>query len=82
MACPLQAVAVLSSMRRMMGFMTEPERDHRTAAGSAPQEAPAPPTEAQREYDGDPQLRELLTRATASPTIRSARRRVDDRAAE
>jgi len=80
-ACPLQAVAVLSSMRRMMGFMTEPERDHRTAAGSAPQEAPAPPTEAQREYDTDPALRELLTRAARSPTVRRARR-VDDRAAE
>jgi len=32
-------------------------------------------TEAQREYDSDPELRELLTRATASPTIRRARRR-------
>ncbi len=47
------------------GPMTEPERD--------------PRTEAQREYDGDPELRELLTRAARSPTVRRARR-VDDRA--
>ncbi len=32
-------------------------------------------TEAQREYDGDPELRELLNRATASPTVRRARQR-------
>ncbi len=62
--------------------MTEPERDPRPAAGSVPPEAPAPPTEAQREYDADPALRELLTRADASPTIHSARRRGGDRAAE
>lgn len=32
-------------------------------------------TEAQQEYDGDPELRELLSRATASPTVRRARQR-------
>jgi hypothetical protein len=32
-------------------------------------------TEAQQEYDGDPELRELLNRATASPTVRRARQR-------
>ncbi len=32
-------------------------------------------TEAQQEYDGDPGLRELLSRATASPTVRRARQR-------
>ncbi|MCT7372645.1 hypothetical protein [Mycolicibacterium llatzerense] len=30
-------------------------------------------TEAQYEYDTDPELRELLARATASPTVRRAR---------
>ncbi|MBE5477845.1 hypothetical protein E3G68_005178 [Mycobacteroides abscessus] len=30
-------------------------------------------TEAQHEYDTDPELRELLARATASPTVRRAR---------
>lgn len=30
-------------------------------------------TEAQQEYDSDPELRELLSRATASPTVRRAR---------
>ncbi len=52
----------------MMGLMTEPERD--------------PRTEAQREYDANPALRELLTRAASSPTIRSARRRGADRTTE
>ncbi len=47
--------------------MTEPERD--------------PRTEAQREYDSNRELRELLTRAARSPTVRRVRR-VDDRAAE
>lgn len=32
-------------------------------------------TNAQREYDRDPELRELLSRATASPTVRRARQR-------
>lgn len=32
-------------------------------------------TEAQHEYDSDPELRELLSRAAASPTVRRARRR-------
>jgi hypothetical protein len=32
-------------------------------------------TEAQQEYDSDPELRELLSRAAASPTVRRARRR-------
>ncbi|MGI8677074.1 MAG: hypothetical protein ACR2LX_00010 [Jatrophihabitans sp.] len=32
-------------------------------------------TEAQQEYDGDAELRELLSRATASPTVRRARQR-------
>ena len=32
-------------------------------------------TEAQHEYDSDPELRELLARATASPTVRRARER-------
>ncbi|TDH55009.1 hypothetical protein [Mycobacterium talmoniae] len=32
-------------------------------------------TEAQHEYDSDPELRELLARATASPTVRRARQR-------
>ncbi len=32
-------------------------------------------TEAQQEYDGDPELRELLSRATASQTVRRARQR-------
>lgn len=32
-------------------------------------------TEAQREYDTDPELRALLERAAASPTIRRARQR-------
>jgi hypothetical protein len=32
-------------------------------------------TEAQQEYDSDPELRELLSRATASPTVRRARQR-------
>ena len=32
-------------------------------------------TEAQHEYDSDPELRELLSRATAAPTVRRARRR-------
>jgi len=45
--------------------MTEPERD--------------PRPEAQREYDSDPELRELMTRAARSPTVRRVRR-VDDRA--
>ena len=31
-------------------------------------------TEAQLEYDSDPELRELLSRAAASPTVRRARR--------
>lgn len=61
--------------------MTEPERDPRTAAGSAPQESPAAPQEAQGEYDSDQELRKLMTRAASSPTVRRARR-VDDRAAE
>lgn len=47
--------------------MTEPEREPRTTA--------------QREYDTDPTLRELLTRAARSPTVHRARR-VDARAAE
>lgn len=32
-------------------------------------------TDAQREYDRDPELRELLSRATESPTVRRARTR-------
>lgn len=32
-------------------------------------------TEAQLEYDEDPQLRELLTRAATSPTVRRSRQR-------
>jgi hypothetical protein len=32
-------------------------------------------TEAQQEYDTNVELRELLSRATASPTVRRARRR-------
>lgn len=32
-------------------------------------------TEAQHEYDSDPELQDLLARATASPTIRRIRRR-------
>jgi len=32
-------------------------------------------TEAQHEYDSDPELQELLARATASPTVRRARLR-------
>ncbi|MGH3959377.1 hypothetical protein [Mycobacterium sp.] len=32
-------------------------------------------TEAQHEYDSDPELRELLSRAAAAPTVRRARRR-------
>lgn len=32
-------------------------------------------TEAQDEYDSNPELRELLSRAAASPTIRRARKR-------
>lgn len=32
-------------------------------------------TNAQHEFDTDPELRELLTRATASPTVRRARAR-------
>jgi hypothetical protein len=32
-------------------------------------------TDAQQEYDTDPELRDLLTRATASPTVRRARNR-------
>ena len=32
-------------------------------------------TEAQHEYDSHPELRELLSRATAAPTVRRARRR-------
>ncbi len=31
-------------------------------------------TEAQHEYDSDPELRELLSRATSSPTVRRPRR--------
>ncbi len=51
--------------------MTEPHRP----------DEPDPPTAAQREYDADLVLRELMTRAARSPTIRRARR-VDDRATE
>lgn len=32
-------------------------------------------TEAQAEYDADPELRDLLARATASPTVRRSRSR-------
>jgi hypothetical protein len=32
-------------------------------------------TEAQAEYDGDPQLRALLARAASSPTVRRSRSR-------
>jgi hypothetical protein len=32
-------------------------------------------TEAQHEFDSDPELRELLARAAASPTVRRARAR-------
>ncbi|MDT7763629.1 MAG: hypothetical protein QOC63_3049 [Mycobacterium sp.] len=32
-------------------------------------------TDAQHEYDTTPELRDLLTRATASPTVRRARNR-------
>jgi len=32
-------------------------------------------TEAQHEYDTDPELRDLLARATASPTVRRTRTR-------
>jgi len=60
----------------------DPESLPRIAADAVPPEEPAQPTEAQREYDADPELRELLTRAAASPTIRRARRVIDDRAAE
>jgi len=60
--------------------MTEPELSPRTAADAPSPEEPAQPTAAQREYDADPELRELLTRATASPTIRRSRRRGADRA--
>jgi len=55
------------------GPVTEPESPPRTAADSVSPEEPAQPTEAQREYDSDPELRELLTRAAESSTIRRAR---------
>ncbi len=32
-------------------------------------------TDAQQEYDADPELRDLLARATASPTVRRTRQR-------
>lgn len=32
-------------------------------------------TDAQQEYDSDPELRDLLARAAASPTVRRTRRR-------
>lgn len=32
-------------------------------------------TDAQHEYDSDPELRDLLARAAASPTVRRTRRR-------
>lgn len=32
-------------------------------------------TDAQQEYDSDPELRDLLARATASPTVRRTRQR-------
>ena len=32
-------------------------------------------TEAQHEYDNDPELQDLLARATASPTVRRTRQR-------
>lgn len=32
-------------------------------------------TDAQHDYDSDPELRDLLARAAASPTVRRARRR-------
>jgi hypothetical protein len=32
-------------------------------------------TDAQQEYDSDPELRDLLTRAAASPTVRRTRQR-------
>ncbi|EUA13843.1 hypothetical protein I553_6962 [Mycobacterium xenopi 4042] len=32
-------------------------------------------TDAQHEYDSNPELRELLSRAAASPTVRRARKR-------
>lgn len=82
LVCPLQAVTVPSSVRWIIDLVTEPERDPRPKADAASPEGRVQPTEAQREYDDDPVLRELLTRAAASPTIRSARRHVDDRATE
>jgi len=48
-----------------MGHVTEPERHL---------------TQAQREYDSHPELRELLTRAAESSTIRRSRQRGVDRA--
>ena len=32
-------------------------------------------TDAQQDYDSDPELRDLLARAAASPTVRRARQR-------
>ncbi|OIN82360.1 hypothetical protein [Mycobacterium malmoense] len=43
--------------------------------GSLPLQPARVVTEAQHEYDSDPELRELLSRAAASPTVRRARRR-------
>lgn len=48
---------------------------HENADGSLLLQPAIVVTEAQREYDTDPDLRALLSRATASPTIRRARRR-------
>ncbi len=58
--------------------VTNPECDPHTAASL---ESPDELTEAQREYDSDPELRELLSRATSSPAVRRARHS-NDRATE
>lgn len=48
---------------------------HENADGSLLLQPAAVVTEAQHEYDSDPELREVLARATASPTVRRARQR-------
>lgn len=48
---------------------------HENADGSLLLQPAAVVTEAQHEYDSDPELRELLSRATASPTVRRTRER-------
>lgn len=48
---------------------------HENADGSLLLQPARVVTEAQQEYDGDSDLRELLRRATASPTVRRTRQR-------